>query len=181
MELFSNNEKILLAKSDIDYRVNDKESSLENFTLKNLETKNDIHNKNSATKSAILAPFNSSLKDSLEDNYIFDIDFEDYMKLVGKVKEANMKYVMSHNCEFDNDNIIVDKDKKDAKDQKKDVKSEAMTPAEYINSGPLSPPDYSNRISNINTPRSDSLQKKSNSQSLTANTLVIGKLLKINF
>ena len=106
MELFSNNEKVLLAKSDIDYRVNEKESSLENFTLKNLETKNDIHNKNSATKSVILAPFNSSLKDSLEENYIYDIDCEDYMKLVGKVKEANMKYVMSHNCEFDNDNII---------------------------------------------------------------------------
>ena len=74
MELFGNAEKILLAKSDIDYRKADKENLLENFTLKNLETKNDIHCKNIATKSHILAPYNSSLKSSFSDNYLYDLE-----------------------------------------------------------------------------------------------------------
>ena len=46
MELFVNIEKTLLAKSDIDYKKADKENILENFTLKNLETNNELLNKN---------------------------------------------------------------------------------------------------------------------------------------
>ena len=175
MELFGISEKILLAKSDIDYRKADKDNLFENFTLKNLDTKNDIHNKNIATKSHILAPFNSSLKDSLQDNYEYsELETDNYlMKLIGKVKEANHQYELNNNDEFDYGVI-----KKHNSKDKAEVKSGVTTPATEMFSGPLSPPDTSNRMSGINTPRSDSITHKNpRSNSLTTQTLVIDEFI----
>lgn len=173
MELFANAEKLLLAKSDIDYRKADKENILENFTLKNLETKNDLLNKNVITRSNILAPFNSSLKNSLKEDYFYDIPMENnFIKLIGKVKEANHQYELNNNCEIDNGVIIP---KNLSKELKKDSKSGLISPCE-INSNIMSPPDFSHKVSAINTPRSDSLTNRNLKPSnpfLSSSTLII--------
>lgn len=174
MELFGNAERILLAKSDIDYRSADKDNLMENFTLKNLDTKNDIHFKNVATKSHILAPFNSSLKDSLVEEYEYDLEVNnEMMKLIGKVKEANHQYELNNNNEFDYG--VIKKQNSKEKEKEKD-RSSSATPFE-MNSGLISPPqdNPSNRYSGINTPRSDSLTHKTKpkSTSMTTQTFVI--------
>lgn len=168
VELFVNIEKTLLAKSDIDYKKADKENILENFTLKNLETNNELLNKNNITKSNILAPFNSSLKDSNEESYIFDLSYENNLiKLVGNVKEINHKYELENNPDFDNGV------KKEL--NKKDLKSGISTPSELI-SNPISPPEFqSAKASNINTPRCESVNTNRNraNNSLVSNTIII--------
>ncbi len=176
MELFANAEKILLSKSDIDYRKADKDNIIENFTLKNLETKNDLLNKNVITRSNILAPFNSSLKKSLADSYLFDIPYDNgIMKLIGKVKEANHQYELNNNCEIDNGVFKKELSSKDL-NKDKDIKSGLVSPGgELIGSNMVSPPDF-NRFSSINTPRSESVTQrnpKPNNLSLTTSTLVI--------
>lgn len=180
MEIFANAEKMLLSKSDIDYRKADKDNILENFTLKNLETKNDLLNKNVITRSNILAPFNSSLKKSLAESYLFDIPYDNgIMKLIGKVKEANHQYELNNNCEIDNGVFIKKHSSKDL-NKDKDLKSGLVSPGgEMIGSNLMSPPDFSNRFSSLNTPRSDSVTQrntKPNNLSLTTSTLVIDDL-----
>lgn len=183
MDLFSNAEKIILAKSDIDYRNHDKECNIENFTIKNLETKNDIHNKNVATKSIILAPFNSTLKNSKDEDYIYDLEIDNnFMKMIGKVKEANLHYELNNNADFDNAVFKENKDKN--KEQEQEDKSKLLSPNDfkYKNSNMMSPNDFSNRHSGINTPRGESLQKNQNNnitlagQTLNTHTLIIGNI-----
>ena len=59
--LFTNAEKVLLAKSNVDYRdINNKNDMVEYFNLRNLDTGEENENKNIHSKSLILAPFNSS-------------------------------------------------------------------------------------------------------------------------
>ena len=106
MNLFTIAEKILLSKSNIDYKDANKEDLIECFTIKNLDTKKDSDNQNIRTKSMILAPFNSSLgkqeffpdKDILFENVI--------MKCVGNAKEANRHYELNNNGEIDNGILI---------------------------------------------------------------------------
>ena len=60
--LFTNAERILLAKSNVDYRdPQNKEDMNENFDIRNLDTEEENENKNIKTKSLILAPFNTSM------------------------------------------------------------------------------------------------------------------------
>lgn len=178
MDLFVNAEKILLSKSDIDYKKADKENMLENFTLKNLETKNDLLNRNVATKSIIFAPFNSSIKEFDDDTYEFDLPFDNnLMKFIGKVKEANYQYELNNNSEIDNYQIKK-VNSKEFKDKPANKSSQVATPGDIM-SNPISPPDYSNKISSINTPRSESLSNKRAKGSnllLATPTLVIGKI-----
>jgi hypothetical protein len=173
VELFVNSEKTLLSKSDIDYRFADRENILENFTLKNLETKNDILNQNVGSKSVILAPFNSTLKNSKVDNYLFELSYNNcLMKLDGKVKEANHQYELNNNCEIDNGLLIK---KHSSKDLKKDLKSGKETPSNEMFSNLYSPHIHSARQSGINTPRNDSLTQRNTKISSLAstNTLII--------
>lgn len=60
LTLFTKAEMVLLSKNYFDYRNCNKEEMIENFTIKNLNTKNVIENKNNLTKSFIFAPFNTS-------------------------------------------------------------------------------------------------------------------------
>lgn len=173
MELFRSAEKNLLGKSDVDYRKISDDMVLENFTIKNLETKNDIHSKNVVTKSNILAPYNSSLKDSLPDSYLYDIETNNFLvNIVGKIKEANHQYELFNNSDFDGG---VEKDKKKEKEKEKKEKPSSEQASEII-SAMISPRvETSNKLSNINTPRSESLTHKNNirSNSFSTQTVVI--------
>lgn len=159
----------MLAKSDIDYKKADRENILENFTLKNLETKNDLLNRNVATKSIIFAPFNSSIRNTDDENFDYALAFDNNLvKFVGKVKEANYQYELNNNSEIDNYQI--------KKVNSKEKIPQIASPADMF-SNPISPQDYSNRASSINTPRSESLTNKNpknSSISMTTSTLVIG-------
>lgn len=83
LSLFTEIEKLLLSKSKLDLRVLDKNNLHENFTLKNLDTKMEKENENNASKSFILAPFNSSIhqEDLITINKKLDkFDLEDVEK-----------------------------------------------------------------------------------------------------
>jgi hypothetical protein len=111
VNLFTAAERILLSKSNVNYKDPQKDELIEHFTLKNLDTMQETEGKNVSTRSQILAPFNSSaiqngLVDTLEVKPEADI-----FKFLGKVKEANRKYELDNNCDIDN-GIIISKVKK---------------------------------------------------------------------
>ncbi len=133
--LFTNAEYVLLAKNNVDYRdSNNKDDMVENFDIYNIDTREDNENKNSHTKSLILAPFNSSLFDSENenDNEIFydenlDIFSPDLlilnnaMKFGAKVKEINRNYELNNNQDIDNGVVISnDSDEKNNNQNGKD-------------------------------------------------------------
>ena len=106
MNLYTKAEKILLSKSNIDYRFAEKEDLIENFTLKNLDTKLESENQNIQTKSHILAPFNSSLKRE-ESFLVNELKVEnDAIKIHGKALELNRNYELNNNGEMDNGILI---------------------------------------------------------------------------
>jgi hypothetical protein len=106
VNLFTVAEKILLSKSNVDYKHGNKEDLIENFTLKNLDTQKDLENQNINTKSLILAPFNSSIK--RESGLLHkDLKIENQaMKLYARAKEANRNYELNNNGEIDNGILI---------------------------------------------------------------------------
>ena len=101
LNIFTNAEKGLLAKYDVNYLSSPKEELIEVFTITNLETIDEKEEKG-ATKSDILAPYNSYCKMPDE-----DIDKElkienDICRFNFKAQLSNIKYELSNNMEFDN-------------------------------------------------------------------------------
>lgn len=96
--LFTNAERIILAKSNVDYRdPNNKEDMIENFTIKNIDTREEMENKNGNTKSIILAPFNSSFSENSEDSYNYN----------PKIKKSKNKKIRKIICDFDNPELEI--------------------------------------------------------------------------
>ena len=149
MSLFTNAEKVLLSKSNIDFRNANKEDLIENFTLKNLDSLRDTENQNVNTKSFILAPFNSSLKKS-ESFLNNEIEIEnDVIKIIGKAKDANRNYELNNNGEIDNGILINLPEQKE-----KDVLSNRESPL-------LSPMSNSReKISKPVSPQNELAEKK---------------------
>ena len=123
LNLFTDAEKILLSKYDVDYLTSDKEELIENFTVKNLETNENETKKNAVggTKSVIYAPYNtyidpnedqSKYKSFKEIEKVYEeIEFNnDICKYGFKVQQANIKYELSNNQDFDNGIIKTEKD-----------------------------------------------------------------------
>ena len=106
LNLFTEAEKIILAKSNVDYRYAPRDDLIENFTLRNIDTAQEAENQNIGTKSVILAPFNSSLIP--EDDFLNkDLTIEnEVIKFCGKAKELNRNYELNNNGEIDNGIII---------------------------------------------------------------------------
>ena len=109
LSLFTKAEMVLLSKNYIDYRNCAKEEMIENFTLKNLDTKNISENKNNLTKSFIFAPFNSSYvneelkKTHLEEN----LSVENNIILFDeKINILNRQYELNNNGEIDHGVLI---------------------------------------------------------------------------
>ena len=121
LNLFTESEKILLSKFDVDYLTANKEELIENFSLKNLETNNNETNiKNIGnTKSVIFAPYNSYIEESKKDPHtIFEEEkiykelkiLNDICKFGWKVQQANINYELSNNNDFDNGIIKTQKE-----------------------------------------------------------------------
>ena len=101
LNIFTNAEKGLLAKYDVNYLSSPKEELIEVFTISNLETKDEKEQKG-ATKSDILAPYNSYSKIPDEDVYR-ELKIEnDICRFNFKAQLSNIKYELSNNMEFDN-------------------------------------------------------------------------------
>lgn len=174
MNLFTNAEKILLSKSNIDFRNANKEDLFENFTLKNLDSLRDTENQNVNTKSFILAPFNSSLKKS--ENFLnSEIQIEnEVIKMIGKAKDANRNYELNNNGEIDNGILI---NQPEPKESEKDILSNRESPllSPFSNSRekfskPVSPQNElaERRFSNMPSP------KESNKNKDQSNLFIIG-------
>jgi serine/threonine protein kinase len=110
INLFTEAEKILLSKYDVDYLNSPKEDLIENFTQKNLNSFNDDKFKNAHTKSIILAPYNTEDLEgfSLESELSIDNELCHFCR---RVKQANIKYELNNNEDFDNGMMIDKKDK----------------------------------------------------------------------
>ncbi len=122
--LFTNAEKVLLNKSNVDYRdINNKNDMVEYFDLRNLDTLEENENKNIISKSLILAPFNSSIT---EDNIMKENEYDynnksliiknNVIKFSNKVKGLNRNYELNNNGEIDNGIVISPKDSNEKKD-----------------------------------------------------------------
>ena len=123
LNLFTDAEKILLSKYDVDYLTSEKEELIENFTMKNLETNEDENKKNAhgGTKSVIYAPYNTYIDpNENQSKYRSFKEIEkiyeeikinnDICKYGFKVQQANIKYELSNNQDFDNGIIKTEKD-----------------------------------------------------------------------
>ena len=133
LKLFTDNEKILLSKYDVNYLYSNKEELIENFTLKNLESSNEekkLKNKGN-TKSIIFSPFNSYIDDI--NSYNNEIELE-IKKLYANLKiennickyalvaqQDNIRYELSNNNDFDN-GIIKTQKEEDIEKQNQEIK-----------------------------------------------------------
>ena len=67
LNLFTDAEKILLSKFNVDYLSSEKAELIENFTMKNLETNKESKDEGN-TKSLIFAPYNSYIESNDEED-----------------------------------------------------------------------------------------------------------------
>ena len=101
LNIFTNAEKGLLSKYDVNYLSSPKEELIEVFTISNLETKEEKEEKG-GTKSDILAPYNSYAIEPEKDFYP-ELKIENEIcRFNFKAQLSNIKYELSNNQEFDN-------------------------------------------------------------------------------
>ena len=101
LNIFTNAEKGLLSKYDVNYLSSPKEELIEAFTISNLETKEEKEEKG-GTKSDILAPYNSYAMDPEKDIYS-ELKIENEIcRFNFRAQLSNIKYELSNNQEFDN-------------------------------------------------------------------------------
>ena len=109
LTLFTKAEIVLLSKNYFDYRNCNKEEMIENFTLKNLDTRNNNENKNNLTKSFIFAPFNTSYLNE-EQNKIHleqNLSIENNLILFDEnINILNRQYELNNNGEIDHGVLI---------------------------------------------------------------------------
>ena len=163
LNLFTDAEKILLSKFNVDYLAAEKAELIENFTLKNLDTireSKDVGN----TKSLIFAPYNSYIESndegdendknkktkskSIKKRKIFEEDkiYEelkirnDICKFGYRVQQANIQYELSNNKDFDNGVI---KTQKEEEFKNQNEKIEKMDEEKILSA----------RLSGLNSPK----------------------------
>ena len=137
LNLFTEAEKILMSKFDVNYLNSDKSELIENFTLKNIENDdNKNSSKNGYTKSLIFAPYNSYIESNPNTNedgeqQNVDLHFEeeeiykeikvmnDICKYGWRAQQANIQYELSNNGDFDNGLIKTQKEEDFKKENEK--------------------------------------------------------------
>ena len=161
LNLFTDAEKILLSKFNVDYLAAEKAELIENFTLKNLDTNRESKDEGN-TKSLIFAPYNSYIEsnDEGEENdknkksknkkkrKIFEEDkiYEelkirnDICKFGYRVQQANIQYELSNNKDFDNGVI---KTQKEEEFKNQNEKIEKMDEEKILSA----------RLSGLNSPK----------------------------
>ena len=118
LHIFTEAEKKLLCKYDVDYLNSSKGDLIENFTYRNLAIDNNQKKISGNTKSVIYAPYNSCVNEDSKDEE--DINIISYLnkeekalyeeleinnnicKFGWRVKQANINYELSNNDDFDN-------------------------------------------------------------------------------
>jgi hypothetical protein len=171
VNLFTAAENVLLSKSNIDYRFAPKEDLIENFTVKNLDTLQETENQNVNTKSIILAPFNSSVKQE-EDSLCNELIIEnEVLKFCGKVKELNRNYELNNNGEIDN-GIIISPQGKQYLTIEGNTQNSALSPMNASFNKARSPPEYEERPQVTSSQDLNKLVKNGNN--LQADQLIIG-------
>ena len=156
--LFTNAEKVLLSKYNVNYLNCDKDEIVENFTIKNLDTLEDDKKLTGYTKSLILAPYNSVNlnNDNLIDNEV--LIENNICKFGVKAQQANLKYELNNNIDFDNGMIKSQKSKNDKKDESNNNSfSKGISPNIEINEDFMS-----EKKSKINSPKNRSSSSDSN-------------------
>ena len=160
----------MMSKTYIDYRKGELEDLRENFTITNLKSDEiKICEKNITTKSSILAPFNSAMKNkSSFTNYVED-EFDDFynskIKLENdliifnnKVKEFNLNYEINNNQEVDNGMLIK-------------TKSDITSSVSGKNNSVISHNDNKFKIENDNNSiPEEQINEQKNKNSLTINS-----------
>ena len=161
LNLFTDAEKILLSKFNVDYLSSEKAELIENFTLKNLDTNKESRDEGN-TKSLIFAPYNSYIEsnDEEEDNNlskkaknkkrrkVFEEDIiyqelkirNDICKFGYRVQQANIQYELSNNKDFDNGVI---KTQKEEEFKNQNEKIEKMDEEKILSA----------RLSGLNSPK----------------------------
>ena len=158
LNLFTDAEKILLSKFNVDYLTSEKAELIENFTLKNLETNKESRDEGN-TKSLIFAPYNSYIESNDEEEKkeikktkkkkrIFEEDIiykelkvrNDICKFGYRVQQANIQYELSNNVDFDNGVI---KTQKEEEFKNQNEKIEKMDEERIL----------SERLSGLNSPK----------------------------
>ena len=135
LNLFTEAEKILMSKFNVNYLNSDKSELIENFTVKNLEEEESKNSsKNGNTKSIIFAPYNSYIEitNSQDNNENkININFEeeeiykeikvmnDICKYGWRAQQANIQYELSNNGDFDNGLIKTQKEEDFKKENEK--------------------------------------------------------------
>ena len=159
LNLFTDAEKILLSKFNVDYLSSEKGELIENFTLKNLETNKESKDEGN-TKSLIFAPYNSYIesndeeendknkKDKKKNTKVFEEDIiyqelkirNDICKFGYRVHQANIQYELSNNKDFDNGVI---KTQKEEEFKNQNEKIEKMDEEKILSA----------RLSGLNSPK----------------------------
>jgi len=109
LTLFTKAETVLLSKNCFDYKNCNKEEMIENFSIKNLDTKNVVENKNNLTKSFIFAPFNTSYsnKEKNEMHLEENLSVENNIILFDEnINILNRQYELNNNGEIDHGVLI---------------------------------------------------------------------------
>ena len=139
LNLFTDAEKILMSKFDVNYLNSNKSELIENFTIKNIEDENKNSSKVGNTKSIIFAPYNSYIEVNTEENnennqnnqnkinisFEVDIDYKeipimnDICKFGWRAQQANIQYELSNNGDFDNGLIKTKKEEDFKKENEK--------------------------------------------------------------
>ena len=160
LNLFTDAEKILLSKFNVDYLSSEKAELIENFTIKNLETNKDSKDKGN-TKSLIFAPYNSYIESNDEEEIdlnkkkknkkkrkVFEEDIiyqelkvrNNICKFGYRVQQANIQYELSNNQDFDNGVI---KTQKEEEFKNQNEKIEKMDEEKILSA----------RLSGLNSPK----------------------------
>ena len=112
LNLFTKAEKIIYGKLKLNYKKENRDIQLENFTNKNIDSYYEEENQNVQTMSFVFTPYNSNReRDGDEDLYYDDIIIEDnILQFTPKVQEISRLYEMHNNYEFDQGYIIEKKE-----------------------------------------------------------------------
>jgi hypothetical protein len=165
INLFTNAEKLLLNKYNIDYLNNTKDDLMEFFTDKNLDTLEDDKKQIGNTKSLILAPYNSieNSDDNLINNKI--LIENNIIKFKGKALHANLKYELNNNNEFDNgviktQNNSIDNNNINDYDSNNDFSSNNFSFSKQISPNiELNDEMIAEKKSSLNSPKNKSLRE----------------------
>ena len=112
LNLFTKAEKIIYGKLKLNYKKENRDIQLENFTNKNIDSYYEEENQNVQTMSFVFTPYNSNRdRDDDDDLYYDDIIIEDnILQFTPKIQEISRLYEMHNNYEFDQGYIIEKKE-----------------------------------------------------------------------